>query len=166
MALGLLARAPERFGRAILISAHPGLEDAELRAERRSRDAAWADRLRREGIAAFVRDWESQPLFATQAGVPRERLERQRARRLAQDPRGLAASLDHHGLGRMPSLWPALERFSGQIDWVVGAADTKFLAIGQAVTRRRPSTRLRVLPGIGHNPLLECPEWVMDVLKE
>nr|WP_296810539.1 alpha/beta fold hydrolase [Thiocapsa sp.] len=163
-ALGLMALDPERFRRATIISAHPGLEDASQRADRLAADRAWIRRLRDDGIEAFVAAWESQPLFASQAGLPSAALARQRRRRLGQRPTGLAASLEQHGLGRMPSLWGALTAFPGDLTWIVGASDARFLGIAREVLRRRPATRLHVLPGVGHNPLLECPEILSDLL--
>nr|WP_093028645.1 alpha/beta fold hydrolase [Thiocapsa roseopersicina] len=163
-ALGLMALDPDRFRRATIISAHPGLEDASQRADRLADDRAWIRRLLDDGIDAFVDDWESQPLFATQAGLPSTVLKRQRRRRLGQPPTGLAASLEQHGLARMPSLWKPLAAFTGELTWIVGAADTRFLGIAREVVRRRPATRLHVLPGVGHNPLLECPEILSDLL--
>lgn len=163
-ALGLIAREPDRFRRATIISAHPGLEDASERADRLAVDRAWIRRLLDDGIEPFVADWESQPLFATQARLPTAILERQRRRRLSHRPAGLAASLEQHGLARMPSLWEPLAAFPGQLSWIVGAADSRFLGIAREVVRRRPATRLHVLPGVGHNPLLECPEILADLL--
>jgi 2-succinyl-6-hydroxy-2,4-cyclohexadiene-1-carboxylate synthase len=163
-ALGLMALDPERFRRATIISAHPGLEDATQRAQRVAVDRAWSRRLLKDGMASFVAAWESQPLFATQAELPAATLERQRRRRLSQRPSGLAASLDEHGLARMPSLWGPLAAYPGQLSWIVGAADPRFLEIAREVVRRRPATRLHVLPGVGHNPLLECPEILADLL--
>ncbi|NCC28935.1 MAG: alpha/beta fold hydrolase [Gammaproteobacteria bacterium] len=163
-ALGLMALDPERFRRATIISAHPGLEDASQRANRLAGDRAWIRRLLDDGIDAFVNAWESQPLFATQAGLPSAVLERQRRRRLGQRPTGLAASLEQHGLARMPSLWEPLTAFPGALSWIVGSSDARFLGIAREVVRRRPATQLHVLPGVGHNPLLECPEILSDLL--
>lgn len=162
-ALGLMALDPERFRRATIISAHPGLEVASQRVDRLAGDRAWIRRLQDDDIDTFVDDWESQPLFATQAVLPTAVLERQRRRRLRQRPAGLAASLELHGLGRMPDFWGPLTAFPGELTWIVGASDARFLEIAREVVRRRPATRLHVLPGVGHNPLLECPE-ILDGL--
>jgi 2-succinyl-6-hydroxy-2,4-cyclohexadiene-1-carboxylate synthase len=155
LALAMLMRAPERFRAATLIAAHPGLEDPEARAERRAADRQWIDQLRREGIASFVETWERQPLFQTQARLPTSIRNRQRARRLAQRPEGLAAALATFGLGEMPNTWPALAHYPGQLHWVVGGLDPKFQRIAEAVQRIRPATQLQILEGVGHNPLLE-----------
>jgi 2-succinyl-6-hydroxy-2,4-cyclohexadiene-1-carboxylate synthase len=158
VALGMIAAEPQRFRSATIISAHPGLDDPEERTRRAAVDDAWARCLRTDGIASFVRAWESQPLFSTQARLPTDLLARQRRRRLRQSPEGLAQSLEQHGLGRMPSLWDSVSSFPGDLTWIAGTEDSKFLGIAREVTRRRPATRLQALPGVGHNPLLECPE--------
>jgi 2-succinyl-6-hydroxy-2,4-cyclohexadiene-1-carboxylate synthase len=164
-ALGLIAADPQRFRSATLISAHPGLDDPAERERREAADREWARRLLHEGMASFVRDWESQPLFSTQTRLPQALIEGQRRRRLGQRAAGLAQSLQMHGLGRMPSLWGPLTAFPGRLTWIAGAADAKFLAIAREVVRRRPATRLHVLPNVGHNPLLECPEILGDLIR-
>jgi 2-succinyl-6-hydroxy-2,4-cyclohexadiene-1-carboxylate synthase len=165
-ALGLMAREPRRFRQAILVSTHPGLEEARARHQRRTRDAAWATHLRERGLVSFVEAWASQPLFASQLGLPAEILERQRRRRLAQDAGALADSLLHHGLGIMPSLWQPLVEFPGELNLIVGERDTRFVAIAREIGHRRPRTRLQILGGVGHNPLLECPEALASAIRE
>ncbi|NCA68707.1 MAG: alpha/beta fold hydrolase [Sphingobacteriia bacterium] len=158
LALGLIAAAPERFGAATIISAHPGLDDPVSRRARIQADRQWVRCLREEGIESFVRAWESQPLFASQARLAPWKRQRQRARRLEQSAEGLAASLEQHGLGVMPPLHDAVIAYPGALTWIAGAEDAKFSAIAREIKRQRPATDLRILPGIGHNPLLECPE--------
>lgn len=114
--------------------------------------------LRTEGLDAFVRAWESQPLFVTQRQTPAQRLARQHRRRLSQDPVGLAGCLASLGLGEMPDTRDAIARFPGRLDWIVGALDRRFLEIGREIARLRPATRLHVLEGVGHNPLIEAPD--------
>lgn len=158
IALSLIQLAPERFRAATIISAHPGLLDPALRAQRRLADQVWISLLRDQGIEAFVAAWEHQPLFRTQERLPLEILARQRERRLSQRPEGLARALERLGLGEMPSTWEALARYHGWLDWIIGGEDRRFQAIAHEVVAHRPATRLVVLEGVGHNPLLEAPE--------
>ncbi|GAB0148880.1 MULTISPECIES: alpha/beta fold hydrolase [unclassified Marichromatium] len=157
VALGLLQGAPERFRRATLISAHPGLTDPVARARRRAADRRWIELLRTQGIGAFVDAWEQLPLFATQTRAAPAALTRQRAQRLAQDPEGLAAALAVLGLGEMPPTWRTLARHPGRVRWIVGADDAKFLGLARRVAMLRPRLQLHVIPGAGHNPLIEAP---------
>ncbi len=157
LVLGLIHAAPERFRRALVISAHWGLASATACSERRAQDRRWARLLREQGIDVFIDAWERQPLFASQGRLPVDVRARQRAVRLGQRPEGLACALDALGLAQMPDTWQALMRWPGELDWVVGGLDQKFVRIGQRVLEQRPATRLHVIPGVGHNPLLEAP---------
>ena len=166
LALGLISAAPSRFRRALILSAHPGLQTLREREERIARDAQWIRLLRAEGIESFVSAWESQPLFANQSQLDPERLWRQRRQRLAHNPERLALCLEQLGLGWMPNLRDAVAHFPGHLSWVAGASDPKFLSIAQDMKTIRPSTHLHVLPEIGHNPLLECPRWLEPLIHE
>jgi 2-succinyl-6-hydroxy-2,4-cyclohexadiene-1-carboxylate synthase len=157
IALGLLRAAPLRFRSAVIVSAHPGLRDPAERAQRRIADRHWIDLLEREGIDAFVCEWESQPLFASQSRLPPEILTSQRTRRLSHRAAGLAASLKVFGLGEMPDSWSDMQRFPGELRWIVGTDDRKFAEIAYRARDLRPATELHLLDGAGHNLLLETP---------
>jgi 2-succinyl-6-hydroxy-2,4-cyclohexadiene-1-carboxylate synthase len=64
----------------------------------------------------------------------------------------------------MPNTWDALTSYPGRLRWIVGARDEKFLRIGRDVARRRPNTDLRILTGVGHNPILEAPRILAKLL--
>lgn len=164
LALGLLRLAPERFEQVVILAAHPGLSEPEQRASRRRADQRWISLLETQGLAAFVDQWQRLPLFATQAGVPAQRLAQQRARRLSQRASGLAASLRVHGLAEMPLMQDAIIQYPGRLHWVAGADDAKFSALAREVVAwRRSATRLHLLPGVGHNLLLEAPQRLQDL---
>lgn len=157
-ALGLVARDPQL--RAILISVNPGIPDDE-RAARRTQDAAWAARLRSDGVDAFLAAWQAQPLFATQARVPEQTRAQRLAWRSRLDPEQLARSLEVMGLAQMPDYRAPLAALVPRVSLVVGADDAKFVAIARtyaavprieiqtaATTRRwnaRASSRTRSL---------------------
>lgn len=157
LALGLLRLAPERFDQALILSAHPGLIELEAREARRAADQRWICLLEQDGLAAFVDEWQRQPLFATQAGLPADCLAHQRERRLSQHASALAASLRVHGLAAMPAMQEAIIQYPGALHWMVGAEDQKFAALAREVVGWRPATQLHLIPGVGHNLLLEAP---------
>lgn len=144
--LGLVAGGHAQRG--ILISGNPGIAEAE-RAARRAGDAAWAQLARDRGIAAFIDAWQAQPLFATQARAPAERLAARRARRLALDPAQLARSLETMGLAEMPDYRATVDHRFGVI---VGAEDARYVAIARALP-----APVEVIADCGHDPLLEQP---------
>jgi 2-succinyl-6-hydroxy-2,4-cyclohexadiene-1-carboxylate synthase len=166
LALGLLARHPELLSGATLIGAHPGLERPEQRADRRQTDERWAGVLETEGIEAFVSAWEDQPLFATQRGVAPALLEAQRRRRLGHNPRGLARSLRVLGLGAMPSLRDRLGGIGHPVRLLAGERDAKFSTLAREMARALPRGDETIVPGAGHNLLLERPAVLAETLLE
>ena len=166
LALAYAARNPHRVTALVLESASPGLATAEERAARRASDEALARRLDEEGMEPFVAFWESLPLFATRQGLPPEVRARQRALRLANDPRSLAASLRGLGTGALPSFWEALPGLALPVLLLVGGRDEKFVRIARRMADRLPEAELVVVPDAGHTVHLERPEaWVEAVVE-
>jgi 2-succinyl-6-hydroxy-2,4-cyclohexadiene-1-carboxylate synthase len=157
VALGLVAAGQCAFG--VLIGCNPGIADTE-RAARRAFDATWTRILRTDGIAAFIDAWERQPLFATQVRAPARRRAERRARRLALDPEQLAQSLEAMGLAAMPDYWSAIPAHRDRLALVVGADDTKYVAIAQSL----PAKIHEVIADSGHDPTLEQPEMLAAVI--
>ncbi|MBE7448907.1 MAG: hypothetical protein HS111_08430 [Kofleriaceae bacterium] len=109
------------------------------------------------------RGLEAQPLFATQVRAPAARA-RRRQERAALDPGGLAAAREVLGLGAMPDLRPALAARAGRARLVVGADDARFLAIARTLAHASPELRCDVVDGSGHDPTLEAPRALADVI--
>jgi 2-succinyl-6-hydroxy-2,4-cyclohexadiene-1-carboxylate synthase len=166
VALGLLVRHRELFESAVLIGGHPGLQTDRERSLRIESDEAWCRLLEGEGLLAFVRSWQAQPLFATQAQLPTEVLAKQESDRLSHDPRGLIHALRCLGLGRMPNLRPALAALDLPVKLLVGGLDSKFRALADAMALVMPSARMIEVAGAGHNLLLERPAIVRQATFE
>lgn len=157
LALHMALAAGERFWALVLESASPGIEDPVERERRRQRDEALARAIERHGVAAFVAQWESQPLFATQAKLPatvRHSLRRQRLRNRAE---GLANSLRGMGAGAQRPLWGRLREISTPALVLAGEHDEKCRAMAQRTAELLPAGRARVVPGAGHAIHLERP---------
>ena len=164
VALGLLVRHRELFQRATLLSVHPGLQSAGERQDRVAADERWAALLSEHGLAAFLKQWEQQPLFQTQAQLPAETRAAQDAVRWRHDSRGLAQALRVLGLGRMPDYWPELGRLQLPVQLGVGALDAKFAALADRAQALLPDAEVVRIAGVGHNLLLEAPEAVCALL--
>lgn len=160
LALAMLARGA-RFSRAVIIGASAGLASENERAARRVDDARLSAILREQGIEAFARVWEAQPLFASQAG---DAYADRRAARRAHDALGLAVALDVLGLGAMPFIEPALASVTTPTDYLVGARDAKFIAIGHRLAGLMTNLRVHIVPDVGHDVLLESPSAVSTCL--
>ncbi|MCA9609695.1 MAG: alpha/beta fold hydrolase [Myxococcales bacterium] len=143
------------FARATLIGAHPGLDDAAARAERRAADARWVALLETEGLDAFLAAWEALPLWDTQRRLPAHLADRQRALRHSHTARGLAEALSALGLAEMP----ARPRARVPVKLVVGALDAKHRAIAEGL-----DAPLALVADTGHNVVLEAPSALVSEL--
>jgi 2-succinyl-6-hydroxy-2,4-cyclohexadiene-1-carboxylate synthase len=166
LALGMLARYPGRYERAVLVSAHPGLRTEVQRSERRGQDDRFVRLLRERGLVEFVSAWEGEPLWRTQGALPEAIRAVKRRERLSHTPEGLARSLISVGLGQMPDLRPELARVASKVDFLAGALDTKFVALGQELCSIMPRARLTVAKTAGHDLLMERPEFCSGFLSQ
>lgn len=157
IALRLAADRPTAVRRLVLESPSAGIAGAAERATRRDGDEALALRLERDGIEAFVRRWERQPLFASHAVLPSSARSRLRVERLRNRPHGLAASLRGAGQGVADPLYDRLGAITAETLVVAGVLDPSGLARAEAVRDGIPCARLALVPGAGHAPHVERP---------
>lgn len=164
IALGLLVRHAHRFAGATLIGVHPGLSGPAERALRVGSDERWCELLSRRGVGAFIDAWQAQPLFASQRVLPVAEAVEQRRIRSSHSADGLARALRVLGLGRMPDYRGALAAMRCRLRLVAGERDDKFVALAGEIARRAPGVELELVPGAGHNVLLEAPEQVEAIM--
>lgn len=143
----------------VLISTSAGIRDPAERSARRRRDDALATRIEQIGVDAFLREWLSQPLFATLA--PRDWDLDQRRRNTA---RGLASSLRLAGTGAQEPLWDRLAELSCPTLVITGALDETYCRIGGALAAATGGDLLTV-EGAGHSVHRERPEVVINELR-
>ncbi len=160
--------------RAVMVSAHPGIESPSERAERQAQDDALAAVLeglakecdplvRRNRAFAVLVGWYSQPLFASlRARADFEQVIERRAGGLA-DPRTAAAwsrILRGCSPGRAQSQWGALAQHSSRLLALVGAKDARYLA---TVDRLRAlGLSVEVIPEAGHAIHLEATDSLVE----
>lgn len=164
LALRLALPGASPVERLVLIGASAGLRSDAERLSRVRADAELACRLLQDGTAAFLERWMAQPLFEPMRALGPERLARLNARRVAQEPGGLAASLQTMGTGSQPFLMEALSGLAIPTLLVVGEADAKFRAIAAEMLARLPQGRLEVVSGCGHSVPFERPEALSALL--
>jgi 2-succinyl-6-hydroxy-2,4-cyclohexadiene-1-carboxylate synthase len=160
LCLQLALDQPEVVNRLVLVSASPGIEDADARAARRDADERLAQEIERDGVDAFLERWLAQPLFAT---LPRERsgIDERRAGNTVAD---LQHQLRVLGQGAQPSNWDRLAELRMPVLLIVGELDTKYVDIAERMAERIADVRVEVIPGAGHACHLEQPEHVAHLL--
>lgn len=147
---------------AIILSASPGLEEPEERAQRRVRDAALIDP-NRDTVQAFCEAWEARELIRPQTRVAEPLRSELRRRRRENRLGELHKALLGLGTGSLPSLWGALPTLPPFL-LLTGVEDLKFGAIGARMAQMHPGIIHRTLPACGHAPHLEAPVTVAEIL--
>ena len=166
IALGIAVRHPELVARMTLFGVNPGLENEAERQARAAGDHLWIELLRDQGIGAFVQAWERQPLFGSQVRhLSSADRTHQHQRRLQHNAQALAHSLETTGLSAMPNYWLALPDIHLPVHLVAGADDSKFSRIATRAQALLPEARLTLLPDCGHNPIIEAPSAVVQLLR-
>ncbi|MGI9253243.1 MAG: 2-succinyl-6-hydroxy-2,4-cyclohexadiene-1-carboxylate synthase, partial [Thermomicrobiales bacterium] len=158
LALAFAAACPERVTWLALESGGPGIAVEQDRAARRASDGALAARIEREGVRAFVDEWERLPIFATQARLPVDARERLRRQRLRNRPEGLAGSLRGFGQGMQPDLHTALPGLAMPVLLLAGSVDGKYAALAREMAGGIPGAQAVIIDEAGHTPHLEQPE--------
>jgi 2-succinyl-6-hydroxy-2,4-cyclohexadiene-1-carboxylate synthase len=159
--LHLALANPELVEGLVVIGGTGGIDDPDERLARKRNDDALADRLEREGVAAFVDAWLAQPLFA---GLSEEM--QFRAERAENTVEGLAESLRQAGTGSQDPLWPRLAKLEMPVLVVAGADDAKFRAEGtRLVESIGDNATLVLIAGAGHAAHLEQPDEFLRVLR-
>lgn len=157
LALFIALNYAAHINRLVLESASPGIADSSDRAARIHADAELAAFAESAGIEAFVKRWESMPLFESMTRMPAEKIDRLRRERLACCVEELGRSLRGMGTGAQPWLGGELPALRMPILVIAGALDLKFTAIGQQIAAVAGDARFAAIGGAGHAPHLERP---------
>ena len=154
------------FRALILESASPGLASPIEREERRISDEILAASIERDGVAAFVDQWEKLPLFASQQSLPAECKQALHAQRLHNCAVGLANSLRGVGVGVQPALHLRLPALSIPVLLIAGELDNKFCTLARQMAQVLPQSQLHIVPGAGHAVHLERPREFDDLIRD
>ncbi len=142
---------------AVIISAHPGLENEEERASRRSADIAWSTQALAGNWQEFLTAWEGQPILGT---APSR--DAQASSSLVMRRREIARSFVDWSLGAQAPLWDQLGEISIPVLWIVGENDAKFLALAARAVSLIPHACLAIAPSSGHRVPWQAEAWLAD----
>ena len=155
LALHALVEADHPWQAAVIVSAHPGLEDPDERSARRSHDAAWASRAFAGDWHGFLDRWHAQPVLA---GSPPRGVAEDRA--LALRRREIARSFVDWSLGAQAPLWDRLETINVPVLWIAGENDPKFRDLATRAAAATPGSTVAIAPGTGHRVPTDQPAWL------
>lgn len=163
LALHLAAHFPERLVSLFTLGAHAGLDEPE-RSARRREDDALADRIERDGVAAFVAYWSSLPIFAGLASRGAAYVASVREQRLKNEAAGLACSLRGMGAGAMEPVWDGLRHAGVPCTFVAGALDRRYVDYARRLAGTVPDGTIAWVEGAGHAAHMEAPEEFVPIL--
>ncbi|MCU0797663.1 MAG: alpha/beta fold hydrolase [Akkermansiaceae bacterium] len=130
---------------AVIVSAHPGLEEESDRAARRAADAEWAGRAIHGEWADFLGKWNAQDVLA--AGEGKSGLSLGDRSKLAPRRNSVARSFIDWSLGAQEPLGERVRReISCPLLWMAGERDEKFRDLAYRVGALETS----IVPGAGH----------------
>lgn len=166
-ALHVALAHPAKVASLVLISTTAGITSKSERRERAAHDDALAGRIEaggRAGLAQFLEQWLSQPLFAA---LPREKAGVEA--RATNTPEGLASSLRLAGAGRQQPLWGRLVELRERelpVLVITGALDQRYCDLGDRLAEEiGPSARRVTIAGAGHACHLEQPAAVAHEIE-
>ena len=165
-ALQVAVHRPDVVSALVLEGATPGFRTAEERAARVASDEALAGRIEREGVEAFVDEWQELPLFGTQQRMPQAAQDAVRAGRLANRATGLANSLRGMGTGAQEAVHDRLGGVAVPVLLVTGALDERFTQAGREMAQTLPNATMALIDDAGHAAHIERPEAFATVALE
>lgn len=156
LALHSLLEENHPWQAAVIISAHPGLEDELERSSRRAADSTWAAKSFAGDWKSFIDQWNAQPLLGGDIREP------EATQRLVSRRREISRSFLDWSLGVQEPLWSRLSEITVPVLWIVGEKDQKFLDLAQKAVPMLPNGYLEIAPGAGHRVPWEAGTWLAE----
>jgi len=157
LALHALLEKDHPWQAAVIVSAHPGLE--EDRPNRRAADAEWASQALTGNWQQFLDAWNAQPILGTTP--PRDP---RSSGSLITRRREIARSFVDWSLGNQEPLWDRLDEIAIPVLWIAGDNDPKFLQLAERAVSLMPKGYLATAPGAGHRVPWDTEAWFSEIV--
>lgn len=163
LALQLTLIRPDLVRGLILESGSFGIEKENERQARQALDASRADQII-GNFEGFLDDWGKMKIFDSQIASENEEILSQVQQ--SQNTYWMSNALLGFGSGTMPCVKEQLEEIVVPVQLIVGAEDTKFLRINQAMKKSIPNCTLSIVENANHRVHLEQPEKCANIIEE
>jgi 2-succinyl-6-hydroxy-2,4-cyclohexadiene-1-carboxylate synthase len=157
---------PKQVQALVLISGTAGIEEPELRVQRRTSDEILADHIEQVGTEAFITEWLSRPMFSNLKSTSADILDRNR-----NTATSLATSLRLAGTGAQQSLWSSLHLLNMPVLLIAGERDQAFCDNAKRMKNLiGENSTVAIVNNSGHSVHLEqleaCAELMMNWLDQ
>lgn len=141
---------------AIIISANPGMRDADEISARLSKDTVWATQALTLSWGEFLEKWNAQPILGGQLRDERE------DKKLIQRRREIARSFVDWSVANQQALWERLPEIKIPVLWIAGGKDEKFSKLGEEAVGNIDGAQLLIAPDSGHRVPWENEQWFLE----
>ncbi len=146
--VNLLLDRPERFSRALVLSANP------LPVERSAWENEWREKFLNLPWDELEKLWDEQTVF-TGSAQPLRRRGSVLREMLGQSLINWSPSNNIYLAGELKSIGP-------HVDWAFGARDTKYVDLASDLKTLQMQGRVSVLENAGHRLPFDAPAWIAD----
>jgi 2-succinyl-6-hydroxy-2,4-cyclohexadiene-1-carboxylate synthase len=157
---------PERILGLILESTYPGFKDQKQREKRIEEDKGLAEFILSHSMKEFVDMWMNKEIFATQLRFSDIKRDEIKERKLRNNKIGLSNSLRGFSTGKMPDLYPDLDKLTAKTLLLTGELDTKFTEINKNIAKKLPSAKHIIVKNAGHTVHMEESEKFQNAVNK
>ena len=157
LALHALLEQPDLWKAAIIVSAHPGLNDEEACRERREKDAGWSALALKGEWSDFLLKWQGQDVLGGVEMPDRVDLKSRRA--------SIARSFVDWSLGAQENLMPRLSEITAPVLWLTGERDHKFTSLAERAVPNLSNGKHTIIPECGHRVPWEKPDEFAQMVR-
>ncbi|MEM7066136.1 MAG: alpha/beta fold hydrolase [Cyanobacteria bacterium P01_B01_bin.77] len=159
LALHGLLTQPDLWSGAIIVSAAPGIADAQQKERCLKRDRTWANRFLTEPWQPLLTEWDALSVFCDRT-CPTPRPES------AFDRQKIAHAFEAYSKGHMDDLTYCLKALTLPITYITGSDDQRYGQLGQSLQAKCPSLTHREIADAGHRVPWEQPEAFLHILNK
>lgn len=157
--LHALVKSPQVFSKAVIVSAHPGIEENEERASRGHWESHWTQKFQHQPWQQLWNEWNSQEVLRGSKQLPCPNESTKLRRYLVQALENWSPTRHSFSPGQAFDIGLPLL-------WVAGGKDQKYRNLYQGLFDSDQLQNLEILPDAGHRPHLDSPDELAKIVSQ
>lgn len=153
LATHALIAAPERFSKALILSANP-IWSVEQDPDRKAWEKEWIRKFLKEDWSVLHEEWQKLGIFSASPVLARR--ESSRLREM------LGQSLWNWSPSRHAFSPDQVKSLEASVTWAFGASDQKYVKIGKSLQELPVKGQIVMIPNAGHRLITEAVDFMLD----